>query len=34
MAQGRFHHIQEKPADDQFSVSSDSPDCEIDEECE
>lgn len=34
MAQGHFHHIQKKSADDQFSISSDSPDCEIDEESE
>lgn len=34
MAQGHFHNTQKKSADDQFSISSDSPDCEIDEKSE
>lgn len=32
MAWGHFHNIQKKCADDPFSISSDSPDCKIDEE--
>lgn len=32
MAEGHFHNIQKKSADDQFSISSESPDCKIDED--